>query len=302
MPRARCTNCGAVLAYAEIEACCLKCGWNSRRTQTRLAGIRRALTFGFVCSVGVGTLFALARSWAPLIPLGFILLIIVFLWAMTRGAMAKIQLATAGSPGSKPKSGATDKGGKSVEYVRAESRVLLSLPRPRPIRVSFQGKISIGIGLLVFAFGNSVIIPMLITPLRHIRGVAQLTSGFWILLAFDSLWNWIVISNISFELLARRLLREGEVTVGRITDIWHVRRGSRMTYEFLDSTGHNYVKDGKASYGDKGLIGTALLVFFDKENPRKCTTYHQTHSEVVLPQLSAGPPIPITHSSGSPKG
>ena len=75
---------------------------------------------------------------------------------------------------------------------------------------------------------------------------------------------------------SRQILRDGEVTVGWIADVWETgarHRTAHITVGFRDSVGRHFERDFRVLRFDDPIDqGRPVLVFYDPLDPMQCIT------------------------------
>lgn len=160
--------------------------------------------------------------------------------------------------------------------------VLSALPRPRPVRMSRQGKLKAGVttGALVIAVGIFVSGAMRSQPAAA-RGVAASSPVLMFVLPMALV---AVVSLVMLSALARqkRLVVEGEMALARVTKRGISRNGPNIGYEFTTPIGERLT--GSAQDGSRQLaVGMNVPVFYDAQSPKKQVALCGSFYEVVLP-------------------
>jgi hypothetical protein len=158
----------------------------------------------------------------------------------------------------------------------------LSLPRPRSVRLSRNGKIGLTATLLFCAIS---LCGFLVVVFARYPGRSSWTnmgfSGLWI--AFSLLFAYIGATTILIEKRTRRLLIEGEVTLGRVisqTLTGGRHRRSTITYVFSDGAG----LDRKGSGYDRNrelYEDMVVPIFYDFREPSQNIPECSTAWEIV---------------------
>ena len=153
---------------------------------------------------------------------------------------------------------------KDISGPYDETALILSeMPPPRPVRMSFRGKIT------------AIMIPAILI------GLAAVTSrdyfhpvADWQKEAFVSFFRFasalaIVLGSFLWFIYLRhkRLVRDGEVAIGRITrDYGRARNGQYVRYEFQTQLGDRFSKV-RISW-DNLVAGMCVPIFYDRQNPQ----------------------------------
>jgi hypothetical protein len=142
-------------------------------------------------------------------------------------------------------------------------QILSEMPPPRPVRMNFRGKTT------------AIMIPAILI------GLAAVTShdyfhpvADWQKEAFVSFFRFasalaIVLGLFLWFIYLRhkRLVRDGEVAIGRITrDYGRARNGQYVRYEFQTQLGDRFSKV-RISW-DNLVSGMRVPIFYDRQNPK----------------------------------
>jgi hypothetical protein len=149
-------------------------------------------------------------------------------------------------------------------------RAILSSPRPRKLKSSIARKITFEV--ITLLAGVAVWIAFSLEYNWH-----PIDRGLWNLLGLC----WFVVLIYGFitsfrnAYQSRRLLRDGEATIGRVTDAWETGGESRkvhITVQFRDLVGRLFEHDFVLRRADNSADpGHPALVFYDSLYPERCT-------------------------------
>lgn len=166
--------------------------------------------------------------------------------------------------------------------------ILSEIPPPRRVRMSFRGKTT------------AIMIPAILV------GLAAVTSRDY----FHPVADWQKEAFVSFCRLAsalaivlglflwficlrhKRLVRDGEVAIGRITrDYGRARNGQYVRYEFQTQSGDRFSKV-RVSW-DNLVAGMRVPIFYDRQNPKTQIASFAAYYEVPCTKKpSASPRVP----------
>ncbi|HEY6467791.1 MAG TPA: hypothetical protein VIY69_17450 [Candidatus Acidoferrales bacterium] len=169
----------------------------------------------------------------------------------------------------------------------ARDEALLRLPAPRQIRVSKSGRLVMwvcSLGLLAFVApfaANAYRQWELYHSFSNVRGLGWgIALECIVALAVYGIWRG--------QVRECDLLEHGEVVMGRVIRQWtDDKRNSSIQYEFTDFLGSSH--RGSANDRTNQLFsGMPVVVFYDRDNPKRQIAYCSTLHEVILP-LSPAP-------------
>jgi hypothetical protein len=163
---------------------------------------------------------------------------------------------------------------------------LSEVQRPRPVRMSRQGKMNtaiISITLLLFAGGLVAMI-----ALHPAAQAGEAASGASATLPRSVVYLLPVglIATIAFAMrrsLAQQrwLLTMGEVAMGRVTKQWTARNGNGIRYDFTTPSGE-MISGISTDSARELLVGMSVPIFYDPQNPKKQVASCAAFFEVVL--------------------
>lgn len=171
----------------------------------------------------------------------------------------------------------------------SRDEALLRTPAPRRIRVSKSGRIVMWVTLLGL---SAFIVPFAASVYRQWalhHSFSNVTGLGWGI-AFECLVALAAYGIWRGQAQECDLLEHGEVVLGRVlrqrTDD---KRNSWIEYEFADSLGSSH-RGNVLDRTNQLFSGMALVVFYDRDNPKRQIAYCSTLHEVILPSIVA--PIP----------
>jgi hypothetical protein len=147
------------------------------------------------------------------------------------------------------------------------ARQLAELPRPRAVRISRQGKLTVAVLLCAiavsvvaflwvgFATGSLAGSPHPPASARQlVLPIAMVVAALVFLLGVSG--------------QEKRLLRDGEVGRGRVTECRAGHRGTYIRYEFRSPAGQSFSRYA-ADRSRKLANGMSVPIFFDPNDPKK---------------------------------
>jgi hypothetical protein len=154
-------------------------------------------------------------------------------------------------------------------------RRLGDIPRPRPVRLSFKGEFA---GLLT-VLGPLVLFAVEANDELHHPTPGGITDiaiffGPIVVLLGGLLWAWPCIKQ-------RRLVSEGELAIGEITEVVDSPRNPWVRYKFETPLGEK-VKSYHQSYRVDLAPGMKVPVFYDAQKPKRQVALCSAYWEVPL--------------------
>jgi hypothetical protein len=142
---------------------------------------------------------------------------------------------------------------------------IVTAPRPRSVRLSSRGKRLLLLGPAMIAF---VVAAGISLPRQNSLPVVYLVFAGVIAWFF-----YAAVKAIGREITARRLMRDGELTIGWVTDCRETggrHKNINITVEFRDLVGRLFARDFVVHETDDSIDpGHAILVFYEAINPEK---------------------------------
>src|SRR5580704_4033432 len=292
MPLLECPVCHQKPAYAGNTTYCPHCGWNR---DSAISGMKMSINAIPIAIFMFGAMAAflywgMKFNRAPwlllfmLFPVSFIPLN-YFLLKRKIAKLKSMQFAAVSQPVSSNFGAPLDRASSSSSAAAApshENEALLHTTAPRRIRTSRQGRIV----LWVAALGLSLFIVQPAAGLyrqwvtyhsfSNVRGLGWGIALVCIVaLAAFGIWRG--------QVRETDLLERGEVVMGRVVRQWaDDKRNSQVEYEFTDYMGslHRGIANDRT---DELSSGSPLVVFYDRDNPKRQVAYCSTLHEVILP-------------------
>lgn len=166
---------------------------------------------------------------------------------------------------------------------------LLRMPAPRQIRISKGGRITIwvaALGLMAFVVPFVAGVYKQWTLYHSFSNVRGLGWGIALecVVAFAAYGIW------RGQVREGDLLEHGEVVMGRVLRQWtDNKRNSTIEYEFTDFLGSSH-RRSTLDRTNQLFSGMPLVVFYDRDNPKRQIAYCSTLHEVILPATVATAP------------
>lgn len=171
----------------------------------------------------------------------------------------------------------------------ARDESLLRMPAPRQIRVSKSGRFVMWIsvfGLLAFFIPFAANLYRQWTLYHSFSNIRGLGWGIALecVVAFAAYGIW------RGQVRECDLLEHGEVVMGRVLRQWtDDKRNSTIQYEFTDFLGTSH-RGSVLDRTSQLFSGMPLVVFYDRNNPKRQIAYCSTLHEVILPLTVAPAP------------
>ena len=160
------------------------------------------------------------------------------------------------------------------------ARVLVDLPRPRPIRMSRRGKSTLVLVAAVLIASMGIFLAGLAakSPERATPGQSQ-TLPFTLPILFILVIVALMLRQITRQKL---LLADGEIAMARVTKRRASRHGPAIQYEFGTPLGQQFSR-GAADGSGRVSAGMSVPVFYDPQNPKRQLALCGSLYEVILP-------------------
>jgi uncharacterized protein (DUF983 family) len=266
-----CPRCGSSLPLRQFFArsnkpFCTRCGWNLDRAEAALNDTKtmlKLIALG-VAGVGLFAMFAAFRSHEPealWFPAIFVVIAMVPLWnyisvrrAITAAKSTVIPDLARTNPLALP----------SVQ-------LLLSLPRPRRVRVNFTGIL----GLLTLLSAVILLCLLLMVPFPwHDSPIDSKNSPLIPVVFITFVVAVMVVPAILREKRNWSLFRDGDVALARVLAQSRSQQGrttySRIEFEFRANSGQ-LVRNSQKDLSEKVFEEMTIPVFYDPLDPSKNT-------------------------------
>ena len=285
MPAPPCPKCGARTVFAGYDPWCPSCGWNREEAGNRLRrATRKAPLYYIFAAVMFAVFFHVWRDHQPFALIVVFLLPLVPLllyYATLRWSRRKYDAAVRDfEAGVRPAAQVLP--ARAVKTAAADFRLLLELPRPRPVRVSRKGRSNLMIAMTGVAAFDLIF-------LAHVWSAYKAAGSFAALPRAD--WMWMVLA-IAIGLIPyatwknvkrqKALLETGEVALATVLRQFSNRSTFTIQYDFRDPQGQKVT--GLANDTTRALYeGMSVPVFFDANNSRQRVAQCESFCEVILP-------------------
>jgi hypothetical protein len=292
---AECPVCHQKPAYAGNTVYCPHCGWNRDAAISSLRMSLNAVPFGILMFGGVMAwmYWGMRFNRAPFLMIFWSVpaLGILCNYIYAKRKLAQLQAMPATTPVhaaaavgafNSTSTNAPRQDAANAFSPSARDEALLRAPVPRRVRISKSGRIV----LWVAAFGLSLfVVPFALNAYRQwtlYHSFAHVTGLGWgiglealVALAAYGIWRG--------QVRECDLLEHGDAVMGRVLRQWtDDKRNSSVEYEFSDFLGSS--RKGIAQDRTNQLFsGMPLLVFYDRDNPKRQIAYCSTLHEVVAP-------------------
>jgi hypothetical protein len=162
------------------------------------------------------------------------------------------------------------------------SRVLATLPRPRPVRMSRRGKIIAMVVSIALLASLGIYAATGVAAQRAGGGQDAGASQF-------PVYAVSIIFILAFGILTlnvigrqKRLLADGEIAMAHVTKRWMARNGPNIFYEFTTPLGEHFSR-GAADGSRQLSVGMNVPIFYDPQKPKRQLALCASFYEVVLP-------------------
>ena len=145
--------------------------------------------------------------------------------------------------------------------------------------MSTRGRVSLSVALLGVLGFAAIFGLHLYTIWARKLSVAVFTPGDWVIAAIVALLLLLPYAMWRSQVRECDLLENGEVALATVVRQWKGDRGSSsVEYEFKDFQGGTRKGMG-FDYTEKLFEGMPVVVFYDRDNPKRqipaCATYHE---------------------------
>ena len=289
MPTVGCPECQMPTASVLGKTYCPQCGWNreAAEKQTRLL-LRLLPVLVILFDAPLIVWIFVGHAEVPVLAaLGALAIVPAILVVLVVRGKVRVEARGASSTQGAPQG--TSLASVPRDAIAERYAALAELQRPRPVRMSRQGKLNaaiISISLLLFAGGLVAMIAL--HPASPAGGPASggnttLPRSVVYLLPIG------LVAALAFAMrrtLARQreLLSMGEVAMARVTKQWTARNGNGIRYEFTDPAGGT-ISGMTTDSARELVVGMSMPVFYDRENPKRqvalCAAFYEV---VTLPE------------------
>ncbi len=277
-------------ASAMGKTYCPQCGWNREETEKQTRLLLRLLPvlvilfdapliiWVFVGHAEVPVLAALgALATVPAILVVLVVKGKVRIGTATGGggALPAQSAPAATSPGGTPSITAPS------EEIAEQYKVLAELPRPRPVRLSRQGKMNILVVSIAWVmFAGALVAVAALRPVTSRGNIAPPNPLVYMVPA--GLLALITYATQRALAQQRQLLSLGMLAMGRVTKQWIARNGNGIRYEFT-TPANETISRMTIDNARQALAGMTIPIFYDARQPKKQVALCASFYEVILP-------------------
>ncbi len=285
-----CPLCHGATRFAGNKPYCPNCGWNRDAAIVSVRSTAAAAPIGvlmmaafvfFVIRVG-----HFRNPYQIAIFILFPAVGILINYFVSRRSLARLQslpaprmrAATMPSNSFAPSAAVPAKSSAVIEP-SAQQQALLRTSRPREIRMSTRGRVSMSVALLAVLGFAAMFGTHLYTEWARRLSFASFTPGDWVIAGIVALL--LLLPFAMWRQLVREcdLLANGEVALATVVGQWRGDKDqSSIEYEFKDFQGETRRGAG-FDYTQKLFEGMPVAVFYDRDNPKRqipaCATYHE---------------------------
>lgn len=261
---------------------CPQCGWNrdAAEKQTRML-LRLLPVLVIVFDAPLIAYIFLGHAEMPFLA-GLGLLAIapaILLVLVVRG---KVRLGGSGAPAAssvKTESAVTPSNAAPSGAITGEFKALAKLPRPRPVRMSRQGRTNTAIIAVSMLFFAAALVAMVV--IKPASGTGN-TPPRLVVFALPVALGAVIVFVMRRSLVQQRwLLAEGEIAMASVTKQWAARNGHGIRYEFTAPDGETFSRM-TTDNARQLLVGMYVPVFYDPDEPKKQVALCASFYEVVM--------------------
>lgn len=286
MLRVDCPECRAQAAFAQGKPYCPQCGWNRGVAEQQLrktvrAWPRTALIF----------LLITLALWAGLLHNGRVALWMVGVLATIFALMyVSIRRKLAQFLAQKSETSVTERE-PSISAARLEAissdvnrdyRVLLSLSRPRPVRLAQRGRFSAAVTIVIVLVLEAVFVVHLYFAWIAAGTLATLPERHGVATGLLLLLPLVLVGQRYGMVRQRELIAHGELAIAKVIRQWRSQNNYSIQYEFKDASGKTF-QNTSSDYTHSLYEGMTVPVFYDPGRPGRQVAQCAAFYEVVLP-------------------
>jgi hypothetical protein len=298
-----CPVCHKKPAYAGNTPYCPSCGWNRA---SAISSLQMSLNSLPLAVLGFGGMAAFVW-WgmkfknAPQLMIFFVIPVlgVPLNFFFARRKLAKLRVMSGAPPSAAIPPIPSNFGPAVLAAASAnpsfplnpQDEALLHAPAPRQLRISKGGRISLWVTAFVL---SAFTVPMAIGLYRQLSLTGSLSTvrGLGWAIALEAIVALAAFGAWRGQKRECDLLEHGEVVMGRVTRQWlDDKRNSWIDYEFTDFLGTSH-RGGATDRTSKLFAGMPLIVFYDRDNPKRQIAYCSTLHEVILPFAPVAAPAP----------
>jgi len=285
-----CPLCHGATRFAGNKPYCPNCGWNRDAAIVSVRSTAAAGPIGVLMMAAF--VFFMIRFLHFRNPIQIAIFIVFPAVAMlisyfsSRRTRAKLRAFTAPGmraatvpAGSFAPSAAVAAKSSAVIEPSAQQLALLRTSHPREIRMSTRGRFNLSLALLAVLGFAAMFGQPLYAIWAHKHSFAAFTPGNWVLAGIVALLLLLPFAMWRQQVRECDLLENGEVALATVVGEWRGDKDqSSIEYEFKDFQGQTRRASG-FDYTQKLFEGMPVVVFYDRENPKRqipaCATYHE---------------------------
>jgi len=285
-----CPLCHGATRFAGDKPYCPSCGWNRDAAIVSVRSTAAATPIGILMMAAfIFFIIRIGHFRNPFQIAIFVvfpavgILINYFVSRRTRArleafAAPAMRAATVPSNSFAPSAAVAAKSSAAIAP-NAQQQALLRTSRPREIRMSTRGRISMSVALLAVLGFAAMFGAHLYTVWARKLSFAVFTPGDWVMAAIVTILLLLPYGMWRQQVRECDLLENGEVALATVVSEWRGDKDqSSIEYEFKDFQGQTRRASG-FDYTQKLFAGMPVAVFYDRDNPKRqipaCATYHE---------------------------
>lgn len=270
-----CPRCQGSVARAAGQAYCPRCAWNRLVAAHQVRTFQRLLPVLLLPFIAFALLMV-ARSdqWETFLVVMIVgLLLLYFGMRSLRHSQARLDSV---KPHLEPKT-QPDAFSLDVDEVGRQTKALLQMPRPRPVRLTPAGRFYFGIAAALVALLEVILLWHLVPNFLE-SGLSQTT---WTLVVGMALCLLILAAIPYYLSRQKNLVMNGEIGLAKVVKQWRVRGNSFISYE-LQSAGASRRRE-VVDCTHRLYQEMTVPVFYDPSQPTRQIACCAAYYEVVLP-------------------
>ena len=194
----------------------------------------------------------------------------------------KVRIGSSGAsaaPSVKTEAAATPSNAAPGGAITGEYRALTKLPRPRPVRMSRQGRMNTAIIVIsLLCFAAALVAVVVIKPVSGGGVTPPRAVVFALPFALVAVIAFVMRRSLVQQ---RWMLAQGEIAMARVTKQWISRNGHGIRYEFTAPNGETFSRM-TTDNARQLLVGMGVPVFYDPDEPKKQVALCASFYEVVM--------------------
>jgi hypothetical protein len=285
-----CPLCHGATRFASNKPYCPNCGWNRDAAIVSVRSTAAAAPIGVLMMAAF--VFFMIRFLHFRNPLQIAIFIVfpsvgmLISYFASRRTRARLQslsepimrAATVPTNSFAPSAAVAAKSSAAIAP-SAQQQALLRTSRPREIRMSTRGRVSLSVAFLAVLGFAAMFGAHLYTVWARKLSFAVFTPGDWVIAGIVALLLLLPFAMWRQQVRECDLLENGEVALATVVSEWRGDKDqSSIAYEFKDFQGQTRRASG-FDYTQKLFEGMPVAVFYDRDNPKRqipaCATYHE---------------------------